>query len=517
MWKYETSRERLLKRRDALPEISISALTRQATLANISFAAPKRVTGVHGYHGLANADALIEEPLDPDDQARARAPLRRTHLWQRELSRVVADYDAAKIHFQGTRLHTLTYRPVRDEVEIAVRAVLLQASLGLATLELNDAFDDDVRLQYTGGSAFGSTLGTRAGEPGDSELLFIGRAANRAAKIIDPAVRLRIDEDLFDRIDGELDLDDAVQGDDGAYRVRLAPDVVEERAAELKVSWTRELSYDRVVKDLEKYPLAAFSVSKATGEIAKDKLGRSKTKLNHAVTLFGDLDGFTGTVEQAESDEEKAALLRTFHLIRRELRDVAVCDFSPTLRVQYQGDRIQVLRHLPHDDEAKRADRAIYIAAGWESSMTHTIPEVAEVAGLALATGIDAAPTLITRLGEHGNRDAICLGPAVRRAERIQLRLDGGETGISGAVRDLLPDELAALYMWRDSANAYVARHVHINTLEFSREREALERGAGAEVKIADKRVSMVVGPPAPAPDPDPSYVKPRRRWSPEG
>jgi hypothetical protein len=67
MWKYETSRERLLKRRDALPEISISDLTRQATLANISFAAPKRVTGVHGYLGLANADALIEEPLDPDD------------------------------------------------------------------------------------------------------------------------------------------------------------------------------------------------------------------------------------------------------------------------------------------------------------------------------------------------------------------------------------------------------------------------------------------------------------------
>jgi class 3 adenylate cyclase len=516
MWNYEASRERLLKRRDALPEITISDLTRQATLANITFAAPKRVQGVHAYLGLSNADALIEEPLDPDDQDAARGPVRRTHLWQRELSRVVADFDAAKIHFQGTRLHTLTYRPVSDEVEIAVRAVLLQASLGLATRELNSAFDDDVRLQCAAGAAFGSTLGTRAGEPGDSELLFIGPAANRAAKIIDPAMRLRVDADLFDLIDGELDLEEAERGADGAYRVRIAPAVVEVRAEKLKVNWTRDLSYDRVANDLEKYPVTAFSVSEATGEISKDKLGRSSTKLNHAVTLFGDLDGFTATVEQAESDDEKAALLRTFHLIRRELRDVAVCDFARTLRVQYQGDRIQVLRHLPHDDESKRVDRAIYIAAGWESSMRHTIPEVAEVDGIALATGIDVGPTLVSRLGEHGNRDPICLGPAVRRAEKIQVRLDGSETGISAAIRDQLPDELAALYEWRDSANAYVAEGVDINKLEFTRERAALEARAGAEVKVTDKRVSVLVGSTPPVLDRDSSYVTPRRRWSPE-
>src|SRR3954469_9851879 len=115
MWQYDASRERLFKRRDGLPGISISDLTRQATLANITFAAPKRVLGVHSYIGLANADALIEDPLDQDDQDGARSPLRHIHLWQRELSRVVNDHDAAKIHFQGTRLHTVTYRPVSDE------------------------------------------------------------------------------------------------------------------------------------------------------------------------------------------------------------------------------------------------------------------------------------------------------------------------------------------------------------------------------------------------------------------
>ncbi len=46
------------------------------------------------------------------------------HLWQREVSRIIAsDFDAAKVHFQGTRVHILVYRPVGSSAELCARAI----------------------------------------------------------------------------------------------------------------------------------------------------------------------------------------------------------------------------------------------------------------------------------------------------------------------------------------------------------------------------------------------------------
>ncbi len=256
---------------------------------------------------------------------------------------------------------------------------------------VNDILGDDAGFTIAAGAAFGDTLATRAGSQGDSELLFLGDAANHGAKAIKKSNRLRVTEGLVSALGDELpdlDLGEA----DGIYqRATLKQSDVEAAVDKYKLSWSLDNSRDRVQSDADSITVDAFTVKKATSDIDKSSLGRSNSKLNDAVTLFGDVDGFTAMVEGASSDTAKANLLRLFQVLRKELRSVCVTDFG-TLRVQYQGDRIQGLRHLAHDNAEDRALRSVRLAAGWQSSMEEVI-----------ATRLRGSLVLTSRSGSVGS------------------------------------------------------------------------------------------------------------------
>ena len=114
-------------------------------LENVTLPKPKRITGVHLYSAVDNEAAHVTDFFDVDDREAARAPVRAVHLWQRELSRVVCtDFDAAKIHFQGTRLHGLVYRPVGSIHEIAARAIVLARAIEITTAQaFNEVLGDE--------------------------------------------------------------------------------------------------------------------------------------------------------------------------------------------------------------------------------------------------------------------------------------------------------------------------------------------------------------------------------------
>lgn len=483
---------------------------------------PKRIRGVHLYQGLANEHRLIDELLDADDRDAARAPVRRVHLLQREVARIVEDFDAAQIHFQGARLHALTYRPVSDEAEIVGRAVTMACAIDLMVRKaLNPALPDDPDFTCATGASYGSVLATRSGARGDSELLFVGDAANRGAKAIDAAARLRVTREVCDLLDSGLGVDAADHGN-GHYALSMSEGAVEAAVERFGIDWSLDRSRRRVKDDVEAIPLEAIKVSKATAEIDKGALGPSNTKLNEAISGFGDLDGFTAIVEGAASDQELEGLVRDFHVIRAELRHVAVQDVSPTLRVQYQGDRIQVLRHLPHDDAEARALAIVEVGASWQSSMTETLPEFLHNGTVKLATGLAAGPTVVTKVGARGHRDVVALGRGVRRAERIQRNLDGDEFGIDGATYELLPEDLAAKFAWRPRSQGYVAADLRANELAYALEAASLERGEPQRVTTGElAKVGVALGAAglasatakrAPARERD---ATPRRRWAP--
>ena len=143
-----------------------------------------------------------------------------------------------------------------------------------------------------------------------------------------------------------------------------------------------------------------------------------------AASLFADVSGFTKYVEQHEQTEEQEAAIRVLHAIRREMSRVVQDDYGG-LRVQFQGDRVQVLFHLPRGDWRGIARQAVEAAIGLQSSMERTLKACLreQAASLHLAIGIDMGATLVSRLGVRAYRDPICLGRAVECAAELEEAL----------------------------------------------------------------------------------------------
>lgn len=107
-WTIDNSRARIARIAAAIPAIQISDLTREMTLSNVKLAKPKRITGIHSYIALANEQRIVDDLLDVDDHKAAKLAARRLHLYQRALGRTADTFGAARIHFQGSRLHSVT-------------------------------------------------------------------------------------------------------------------------------------------------------------------------------------------------------------------------------------------------------------------------------------------------------------------------------------------------------------------------------------------------------------------------
>lgn len=465
----------------SIPTIEVTPLQREMNLDNVTVGRPKRITGVHLYSAVTNEAAHITDLLDLVDRDRARAPTRTVHLWQREVNRIVCnDFDAAQVHFQGTRLHALIYRPVSALAEIVGRAVALAHAINITTKQaFNEILGDEAGFALAAGAAFGETLATRSGSRGDSELLFIGDAANQGAKAIRAGTVLRVTSSLGELIDDELDAK-LIDADDGYVRVAMTRDAVEAAVERYKLDWSFDASAKRIEDDVDNTPLNKAGISKATTTIDKHRLSLGNTKLNDAVSLFGDIDGFTEVVEGATGNADRERLMRHFHIARAEIRHVTTQDFG-TLRVQYQGDRTQALDHLPHDDDAARALHAVRLAAAWQSTMEESLPAViGNPDDIHLAIGLDASPTIVSKLGQRGNRDMICLGKAVRLAAKIQGRLDGDEVGISTSIHELLPSRVANLFSWDKTKKCYLARGLRYNDVVLAEEAGDLDEGIGS-------------------------------------
>jgi hypothetical protein len=146
--------------------------------------------------------------------------------------------------------------------------------------------------------------------------------------------------------------------------------------------------------------------------------------------------------------------------------------------VQYQGDRIQTLAYLPLNDSGKAAIKAVKAAAALHSAVAEVLPTVIGSAVRPLAIGLAAGPVLVSKLGEHGNRDVVSLGVSTANAAAIQGRLDGWQTGLDATLYSRLPAWLAELFKWNASASAYVADNLTLDEIE-----DAEQVAAEAEAK----------------------------------
>jgi hypothetical protein len=153
-------------------------------------------------------------------------------------------------------------------------------------------------------------------------------------------------------------------------------------------------------------PLSDIGSSGAQVLINFDLLGPNTMKTCSGVSLFVDIDKYTATIDQLFGDETKLGqALQWLHLFRYEMRNVAA-DQS-TVAVQHQGDRLQVLSHLPCDDGTAAMQQAVDLCIDFNSSMEEVLDEFhADLGKLHVAIGASFGKTVALRSGVRGDMDA---------------------------------------------------------------------------------------------------------------
>jgi class 3 adenylate cyclase len=479
-WDYDRSLERIKQKHAEVSDVQVSKLTREMDFDNIALNRPKRIHGAHLYVEIPNFPDIVGRNLADGCEPEL---LRRLHLHARELTKVCeTDFDAAKVHFQGPKLHAVVYRPIDDD-EAILRCAFALAAAARRTIEeiCNELFDGDA-WEVAAGIAIGDTVATKNNLRGDRELLFLGRAANMAARIIDEGIL--VTKEAADAAPTDL-AGYLIETPSGDYELDLPDDELDALIEDQGWAWSLEGSRTRVEEAMEACPWDRVKVSAAKGKIDKAKLGLANSKHVAGVSFFADVDGFTAYVDEAAAtDEDLVEAIQAYHVIRSEMRYVAVEDFEEygALRIQYAGDRMQAIAFLPIDDEATISTTAVEIAAGLHASVKYTLPVVLNDAVRPVAIGQALGTALISRLGEHGQPDVVCIGPATEAAVRYQQALDGWETGISKELRDQLPDELAAEFKWRAAKGCYVSTDLTADKLERQVEGRRLDAGVPALV-----------------------------------
>lgn len=197
-----------------------------------------------------------------------------------------------------------------------------------------------------------------------------------------------------------------------------------------------------------------------------DALSYRNSKQVLAASIFADVSGFTKFIGAATSDEDKVRALEALHVIRVEFTRVATHDYN-AVRVQFQGDRMQAIVHLPADDSPKISRKAVEVAIGLQSSMELVVKDVIDgIGSLGLAVGVDVGVVIATKLGTRGHRDRITVGASVLGAAENEERTDKRQIGASTAVYEELEDDVKEYFGYDNVAQCYVATGLTAAVLE---------------------------------------------------
>src|SRR5262245_34763173 len=469
-WNYDRSLKRIGAHIEGMGEITIEKLKREANLWSLlSETNCREIFGAHVYVDVANFSPLASKASATVDEIKRL--VQAVHIYQREVARIVEGaefFDGLRVHFQGSRLHALFYRPIDKPTKIASRAVLLQLVLrDFVESVFNPAFPKLGNFRTAAAADIGETVGTQNGIEGDRELLFLGGPANRAAKTLGSAGEDRVTRAVFDALPSDLQAVCVETEDPSVYDVaEVSETTLDDLCATHGIAWNRVESRQRIDDDRKQFPLTEIAIESAEVLIDLDLLSIRKNKRVVAASLFADLTGFTAYIERAQTADKQKEALRVLHAVRKEFSRVLTDDFD-AVRIQYQGDRVQAIFHLPKDDAEEIAREAVEAAAGVQSSMETSLKYLLpEANDLTVAIGVDASLTLVSRLGTRGARDPICLGAPVQGGAHIEEAVDGREVGVSNAVYSALSTAYQELFTWRPTAQAYVASTLTVDKLE---------------------------------------------------
>lgn len=452
-WNHDRAKARIEKRLSEVEDPEVLDWKRDMALESIPTRRAYRVNGVHLYADIVNLEDMLA-CTDTEGETCHKRTLRFLNLHFRAVERILADCDMRRVDFANQRLHALITRPYGDDqadeakrVHRAVAAAQLIIEVLAETGESDQNIADAV---VRVGIDTGRTLAVNNGRSGNREPLFLGPAANHAAKRAAggkaPGIfltnRARVAVGLKEVKEELLDSSP------------LTPDEVAISVTVANLGVGKDAIVRKWREDLKKNPIGAFEFTRHTPPLRTldfTKLSPGYSRRQEATSIYADLDGFTSYVGR-HIDDNPEHVIKAMHVIRAELEAVLSSEFEGR-RVRFIGDCIHGLLAegtAQTTDALDTISQTVLCAGGMRSSFDLCLEMLEEdgvdTKGLGLAVGLEFGPMTATRLGMKGSMTRCSVSRGVLTSEKEQGRCSGRETAIGETAYDKGTDAVKGLF-----------------------------------------------------------------------
>jgi class 3 adenylate cyclase len=372
--------------------------------------------------------------------------------------RAVEAVGAQRVDFHGARMHAVIAEPT-GAANLAIRiarAIAFAKDLTDLSREAAGIFarQQQFPLRFRIGIDAGTCVAMNSGRHDDREPVFIGPAANHAAKLA-----AGDDEGIYlsDRVRAALGLPSV--GSFGLEKALRVPDQdvysalrfyagYDPRGTSVRLeSWDRDL---RANPSLLLLP-EAFKFHEHTpplSTIEYDRLSPSNSIRMQLVSLFADLDEYTRYIDHCMANNCLPTAVRLLHILRSEFNAVLQRDFGGR-KLRFIGDCVQGLIAAGRGgiDLSESVELAALCAGGLRSSfeLCQDIVEHADRVGLQI--GFELGPTPVSRIGIRGNRAVrVASSLATRASEKLQQNCSGQQTVIGPKAYAVAPPSVKRLF-----------------------------------------------------------------------
>ena len=446
------------------------------------------------YINVINYDAMRRDAGAETEASHARA-LSFLHLHYAALDRASDGVGAQRIDYHGPRMHAVVTIDNPQDSSNVREAVSRALQLARETIALSEAASRDIlrgqtRPEFRIGIDIGRCVAIDSGRKDEREPLFIGGAANHAAKLAEgaspgiyPSDRVRA---LFglQQVGGIVAerFSKANEYEVASLGAGAAPDAerIERRANDLRTAMRTHrdatIGMGGFVFHHHRPPLRSIDYS---------RLSPSRSVRMPLVSIFADLDGYTAYVDTAMASGGTADAVRDLHVIRGELNAVLQDDFDGR-KVRFIGDCIHGLIAVGDDqrtDERTSVERATACVGALRSSFDLCIELLPTARRLGLAIGFEIGSTPISRIGIRGDRSVrVASSNATLASEECQAVCSGTETKIGDRAYALASPDTRRLFPTNGKSE-----HLDFDTV-LLQSQPAAASTAEAEEPVAENR-----------------------------
>lgn len=431
-WDVERAESHIDKLCDSVKDVEIASYTREMDLGNIPVNKAYEMDAAHIYVDILNLENLLVQDGNENETSHKRA-IRFFDSHFRTIRYILDESESLFVDFHNQRLHAVVAKPYDSEKKRLDRAVALSDliidAVAQQKKDSNDNYIDAATIRV--GIDSGIALAVNNGRAKNKEPLFLGNAANHAAK-------------------------HAAGDKKGIYLTANARNVLElsKVAAdktkisaltsdEIKLSVERTtlpngLSLESVNKNApEPKLLKDFQFSRAASPLEDfdfNKYYYKTAKRQELVSLYADIDGFTNYVNvNMGSEQGKKNIVRCLHVIRSEMDDCINTDFKGK-RVRFIGDCMHAIiceGSNKQTDRLKTVEVGTEASGGIRSSFNLSLEKLNDRFGiqtddLGLAIGYELGDVSNLRVGQEGldNSTRFSLGISTIASEKEQMQCE---------------------------------------------------------------------------------------------